>query len=113
MPGDKQSVCALLSIVVGVVIWLVIRGIVRPIERVAAASETLASGNLDMRVTGDRKDELGVLQQSFNTMADALNQKIDELEEASVFQKRFVLIYTVYMRGCVWRVTRLRMWWLR
>ena len=45
-------ICALLSIVVGVVIWLVIRGIVRPIERVAAASETLASGNLDMRVTG-------------------------------------------------------------
>ncbi len=83
-------ICALLSIVVGVVIWLVIRGIVRPIERVAAASETLASGNLDMRVTVDRKDELGVLQQSFNTMADALNQKIDELEEASVFQKRFV-----------------------
>ena len=61
-----------------------------PIERVAAASETLASGNLDMRVTVNRKDELGVLQQSFNTMADALNQKIDELEEASVFQKRFV-----------------------
>ena len=83
-------ICALLSIVVGVVIWLVIRGIVRPIERVAAASETLASGNLDMRVTVNRKDELGVLQQSFNTMADALNQKIDELEEASVFQKRFV-----------------------
>ena len=83
-------ICALLSIVVGVVIWLVIRGIVRPIERVAAASEALASGNLDMRVTVDRKDELGVLQQSFNTMADALNQKIDELEEASVFQKRFV-----------------------
>ena len=52
-------ICALLSIVVGVVIWLVIRGIVRPIERVAAASETLASGNLDMRVTVDRKDELG------------------------------------------------------
>lgn len=43
-----------------------------------------------MRVTVNRKDELGVLQQSFNTMADALNQKIDELEEASVFQKRFV-----------------------
>ena len=34
-------ICALLSIVVGVVIWLVIRGIVRPIERVAAASGTL------------------------------------------------------------------------
>ena len=61
-----------------------------PIERWQRPRETLASGNLDMRVTVNRKDELGVLQQSFNTMADALNQKVDELEEASVFQKRFV-----------------------
>jgi two-component system sensor histidine kinase MtrB len=84
------AVCVLLSIVVGVVMWTVIRGIVRPIERVADAAETLASGDLDTRVVVDRKDELGVLQQSFNTMADSLNQKIDELEEASVSQKRFV-----------------------
>lgn len=84
------AICALLSVVVGVVIWLVIRGIIRPIERVAAASETLASGDLSTRVTVDRKDEIGVMQQSFNAMADSLNQKIDELEDASISQKRFV-----------------------
>lgn len=84
------TVCAMLSIAVGVVMWLVIRGIVRPVERVADAAATLASGDLDTRVDVDRKDELGVLQRSFNSMADSLNQKIDELEEASASQKRFV-----------------------
>ncbi|MBT1174948.1 HAMP domain-containing histidine kinase [Bifidobacterium sp. LC6] len=84
------AVCALLSVAVGVVMWMVIRGIVRPVEHVAYAAETLASGNLDTRVDVNRKDELGVLQRSFNGMADSLNQKIDELEEASASQKRFV-----------------------
>ncbi|PJM78074.1 MtrAB system histidine kinase MtrB [Bifidobacterium felsineum] len=84
------AVCALLSVAVGVVMWMVIRGIVRPVEHVAYAAETLASGNLDTRVEVNRKDELGVLQRSFNGMADSLNQKIDELEEASASQKRFV-----------------------
>lgn len=83
-------ICALLSVTVGVVMWLLIRGIVRPVEHVAYAAETLASGNLNARVEVNRKDELGVLQRSFNAMADSLNQKIDELEEASVSQKRFV-----------------------
>lgn len=84
------AICALLAIAVGVVMWMVIRGIVRPIEYVASAAETLASGDLDTRVDVNRKDEIGVLQRSFNAMADSLNQKIDELEEASVSQKRFV-----------------------
>ena len=98
-------ICALLSIVVGVVIWLVIRGIVRPIERVAAASETLASGNLDMRVTVDRKDELGVLQQSFNTMADALNQKIDELMQELQKKKLHIAIVLDEFGGTVGLIT--------
>lgn len=83
-------ICVVLSVAVGVVMWLVIRGIVRPVEHVADAAATLASGDLHTRVEVNRRDELGVLQRSFNSMADSLNQKIDELEEASVSQKRFV-----------------------
>lgn len=84
------AVCVTLSLVVGIVAWLVIRGIVRPVEYVASAAETLASGDLDVRVKVDRKDELGVLQESFNAMASSLSSTIDELEEASASQKRFV-----------------------
>ncbi|NMM98352.1 MtrAB system histidine kinase MtrB [Bifidobacterium olomucense] len=80
----------LLSIAIGVVMWLTIRGIVRPVEYVATAAETLAGGDLDTRVSVNRNDEIGVLQRSFNAMADSLNQKINELEQATVAQKRFV-----------------------
>ncbi|WP_169170920.1 MtrAB system histidine kinase MtrB [Bifidobacterium oedipodis] len=84
------AVCVLLSLVVGVVMWSAIRGIVRPVEHVAAAAKNMASGDLDARVTVNRKDELGVLQQSFNAMAVSLGHTIDELEAAGVSQKRFV-----------------------
>ncbi|WP_236691603.1 MtrAB system histidine kinase MtrB [Bifidobacterium aesculapii] len=83
-------VCLVLSVLVGLVVWLVLHGIIRPVGVVAAAAETFAAGDLDARVPVTRKDEIGSLQDSFNTMAAALNQKIDELEEAGAMQRRFV-----------------------
>lgn len=83
-------VSILLSVIMGVLVWYVLHGIVRPVERVAAAAETLAAGDLDARVEVNRKDEIGTLQRSFNEMAVALNLKIDELEAASASQRRFV-----------------------
>ena len=50
----------------------------------------MASGNLDIRVQVNRQDEIGVLQRSFNEMADSLVQKIDELEKAGDMQREFV-----------------------
>ena len=38
----------------------------------------------------NRQDEIGVLQRSFNEMADSLVQKIDELEKAGDMQREFV-----------------------
>ncbi|PLS27488.1 MtrAB system histidine kinase MtrB [Bifidobacterium parmae] len=84
------SVCLALSVLVGIVVWLTLHGIIRPVGVVAATAETFAAGDLDARVPVTRKDEIGSLQDSFNTMADALNQKIDELEEAGAMQRRFV-----------------------
>ena len=83
-------VCLALSVLVGLVVWLVLHGIIRPVGVVAATAETFAAGDLDVRVPVTRKDEIGSLQDSFNTMASALNQKIDELEEAGAMQRRFV-----------------------
>ncbi|MBW3092523.1 HAMP domain-containing histidine kinase [Bifidobacterium sp. 82T10] len=83
-------ISVLLSIVMGLLMWVVIHRIIAPVERVAVAAETLASGDLDARVDVDRNDEIGTLQRSFNEMAVALNQKIDELEAAGASQRRFV-----------------------
>lgn len=83
-------VCLALSAVMGVLVWMVMHSIVRPIKRVAATAETLASGDLDARVVEDRRDEIGTLQHSFNEMASSLKQKIDELEDIGVRQRQFV-----------------------
>lgn len=83
-------VCLMLSVMMGLMIWMVMRRIIRPVERVAQAAETLASGELDARVVVNRSDEIGTLQRSFNGMADSLNQKIGELEAAGASQRRFV-----------------------
>ncbi len=80
----------LLSGLIGVIIFLVMRSAVEPVQNVAAAAETMASGNLDIRVHVDRQDEIGVLQRSFNEMANSLVQKIDELEKAGDMQRSFV-----------------------
>ncbi|NEG54356.1 MtrAB system histidine kinase MtrB [Bifidobacterium platyrrhinorum] len=84
------AVCLALSVLVGLVVWFTLHGIVRPVSEVAVAAETFAAGDLEARVPVTRNDEIGSLQDSFNTMADALNQKIDELEEAGAMQRRFV-----------------------
>ena len=65
-------ISVLLSIVMGLLIWYVLHGIVNPVERVAVAAETLAAGDLDVRVDVNRKDEIGTLQRSFNEMAGEL-----------------------------------------
>lgn len=83
-------VCVLLSVMMGLLVWWVMRGIIRPVEYVAVAAETLASGDLNARVAENRNDEIGTLQRSFNAMADTITQKIDELEEAGAGQRRFV-----------------------
>ncbi|WEV71839.1 MtrAB system histidine kinase MtrB [Bifidobacterium sp. ESL0790] len=84
------GICLALSAMVGILVWFFLRRIVLPVKRVADAAETMAEGDLDVRVPVDRKDEIGTLQRSFNEMATSLGQKIDELEQASNAQRRFV-----------------------
>ncbi|MDF7663688.1 MtrAB system histidine kinase MtrB [Bifidobacterium sp. ESL0763] len=84
------GICLMLSALVGILVWFFLRRIVMPVKRVADAAESMAEGDLDARVRIDRKDEIGVLQRSFDEMAISLGQKIDELEHAGQAQRRFV-----------------------
>lgn len=59
--------------------WLLRRSVLRPIRRVAGASETLALGDLSARVPADRSDEIGDLARSFNAMAESLELSQEEL----------------------------------
>jgi two-component system, OmpR family, sensor histidine kinase MtrB len=56
------------------------RRVLRPLSRVARAAESLASGALDTRLTGERDTELNSLVGSFNTMVDAVQRRIEREE---------------------------------
>ncbi|UCF09392.1 MAG: HAMP domain-containing protein [Candidatus Bipolaricaulota bacterium] len=61
----------LIGIVLGFVVWRQVTG---PLRRLAAAAGRIAQGHLDERVLVTSRDELGTLAQSFNDMAESLEQ---------------------------------------
>jgi diguanylate cyclase (GGDEF)-like protein len=67
---------ALLMVPVG---YEVVRYIVGPINRLSDAARTFAGGNLGTRVETKRRDEIGELTRSFNSMADELASSHNQL----------------------------------
>jgi diguanylate cyclase (GGDEF)-like protein/PAS domain S-box-containing protein len=56
------------------------RFLTRPIQLLARAAQTVAGGNMDIRVSVKRNDELGQLGDSLNAMLGAINSSRRELE---------------------------------
>ena len=66
----------------------------RPLRKLEAASRQIAAGDYGSRVNIRSHDEIGQLGQSFNGMAQAVEQHTQALEEESQRQKRFVGAFT-------------------
>lgn len=64
--------------------WYLNSRILRPVRRTAAMAGRLAAGDLGARVPGRGVGEIGVLQRSFNTMAEAVEQGRRELAGSRV-----------------------------
>ncbi|WP_235978500.1 MtrAB system histidine kinase MtrB [Streptomyces lycii] len=77
-------------VLLGAIAWLVVRQVVTPVRMAAGISERLAAGLLQerMKVTGE--DDIARLGESFNKMAQNLQLKIQQLEDLSRMQRRFV-----------------------
>ena len=56
------------------------RQIATPLQQLTEASQQLASGNFEIRLDASRRDELGDLASSFNSMASQLKTSFDQLE---------------------------------
>jgi diguanylate cyclase (GGDEF)-like protein len=67
---------ALLMVPLG---YEVVRHLARPIERLSATAKAFAGGRLDVRVDIHRRDEIGELAMSFNTMADEMAASHNQL----------------------------------
>lgn len=79
-----------LVVIVGAIVWLVMRSVAAPVVDVSRASARLAGGDLSTRLTESGSDELATLAKSFNQMADSIEHQIRELAELSLVQQRFV-----------------------
>jgi two-component system sensor histidine kinase MtrB len=77
-------------LLIGAVSLYVTGRIVSPVRKAAEVSAQLAAGDLEprLKVVGD--DVIAALGKSFNTMADSMKAKIDELSNLSLMQQGFV-----------------------
>jgi two-component system sensor histidine kinase MtrB len=66
----------------------VARRTLRPVRRAAEASQAIAEGLLDTRLEQDR-DEFDVLATSFNHMASAVEQQVEELQASAERERQF------------------------
>lgn len=66
------------------------RFITDPIEYLISASKKISQGNYNDRVTVSSQDEIGMLSQQFNTMAQEIENKIEELQRESKNKQDFI-----------------------
>ncbi|MFF7449310.1 MULTISPECIES: MtrAB system histidine kinase MtrB [unclassified Streptomyces] len=88
--GTLATAGLFVVVLVGAIAWLVVRQVVTPVRMAAGIAERLSAGRLQerMKVTGE--DDIARLGEAFNKMAQNLQLKIQQLEDLSRMQRRFV-----------------------
>ncbi|CAL9553312.1 Adaptive-response sensory-kinase SasA [Streptomyces sp. enrichment culture] len=88
--GTLATAGLFVVVLLGAIAWLVVRQVVTPVRMAASIAERLSTGKLQerMKVTGE--DDIARLGEAFNKMAQNLQLKINQLEDLSRMQRRFV-----------------------
>ncbi|MES5823698.1 MtrAB system histidine kinase MtrB [Streptomyces sp. RG80] len=88
--GTLATAGLFVVVLLGAIAWLVVRQVVAPVRMAAGIAERLSAGRLQerMKVTGE--DDIARLGEAFNKMAQNLQLKIQQLEDLSRMQRRFV-----------------------
>jgi two-component system phosphate regulon sensor histidine kinase PhoR len=61
--------------------WALSRSIIVPIDRITTTADSIARGDLTVRIRSDRGDELGRLGRSLDHLADELSSRFREIRE--------------------------------
>ncbi|MDJ0636434.1 MAG: methyl-accepting chemotaxis protein [Xenococcaceae cyanobacterium MO_188.B29] len=69
---------------VGILTWLLANRLTQPITEITAVATSLAEGNLNQTVNFEREDEIGILAQSFNSMAKQLQKSFINLQDRTI-----------------------------
>lgn len=80
--AEKAAVAGLIAVLLaGFAGWITSRQISQPVLTLADATRHMAEGDLSVRVTLPRRDELGLLARTFNTMAERVENTVTTLKQ--------------------------------
>jgi two-component system sensor histidine kinase MtrB len=79
-----------LIILIALIIWIVVRQVVKPVREAVRISQQFTEGDFSQRMQVKSNDELASLGNAFNEMAESLQKQIARLENLSRVQQRFV-----------------------
>lgn len=85
-----RRMTAVMLIVGALIMHLIASWLTKPIRLLTKATEQMAAGDYDYRAKVVSNDELGLLTQDFNKMAEALEENINKLEEEIQAREDFV-----------------------
>lgn len=75
-------------------ITLLVRTILRPIQRLKESTSLIAAGVYDRRIAVDEPDEVGSLAMDFNVMAQAVENRVEALKEEAERRTLFISALT-------------------
>jgi two-component system sensor histidine kinase MtrB len=79
-----------LIFLIAMITWLVVRQVVKPVREAARIATQFTKGDFSQRMKVESQDEMATLAQSYNEMAQSIEQQISRLENLSRVQQRFV-----------------------
>lgn len=83
--------CYLIAMAAGMALLVLLSALLTgPLNRMSKAARRMAQGYYEERLSLSGRDEIGVLAESFNQMADAVEGKMGELEKAAREKEDFV-----------------------
>lgn len=81
----------LMSLLVGVIIWMLSITLTRPLESLVTAVKDLRGSNYDFQVDLKRGDEIGVLMRAFHQLGREVERRISELIKSEALQRRYLM----------------------
>jgi signal transduction histidine kinase len=84
----------IMMVVTGILTFFLSKLLVRKIVDLTKVAKAIAGGDLEKRALSKGRDEIDILSENFNKMAEQLQGKIDQLEEAAERKERFVASFS-------------------
>lgn len=81
---------AVITIILALGLYFLLRRLSKPIENLDEATGRVSAGDYSMRLLVQGKDELAALAKHFNSMADEIETKINELQSTAEQKQRFI-----------------------